>query len=156
ETLQERTSSDFDLTLVPVIKHRDLDFLNHGIENLWSVLNNFSKKSVDTDWDILDSHADKFDKDDESRNIYNALFDFYEKLSGKIGSDRKIAYLRLGFGKTYFDNSLGLAIYDESPDIFMKYVKLLSLGKPRQKEFPVTRTVCTNPLIPMGWTTLQF
>lgn len=157
ETMKEEASAEFELSVLPEIKQRDLEFLNQpDPELLWSILNEFSKASVETDWDILDSHAGRFGRDDSAGEIYDSLFDFYEKMADDIGVGAKTAHIRLGFGKTYFDNSLGLSIYKNDPDIFMKYVKLLQLGKPRQTEFPVTRTVCTDPLMPMGWVTLKY
>jgi CRISPR/Cas system CSM-associated protein Csm5 (group 7 of RAMP superfamily) len=142
---------------LPGIRHLDLEFLNQPEPGkLWDILNEFSKASVETDRDILDSHAGILENDEIAREVYDSLVDFFEHLSGNIGKEIKTAHMRLGFGKTYFDNSLGLAIYRESPEIFMKYVKLFRLGKPRQTEFPVTRTVCTEPLVPMGWVTLKY
>lgn len=157
ETLREKTTAEFELTVLPEMKQKDLQFLNHpDPEVLWGILNEFSKASAETDWDILDSHAEDFEKNNVDGAPYTSLFDFFENLAGTIGSDTNTAHIRLGFGKTFFDNSLGLSIYRESKEIFMQYVKLLQLGKPRQTEFPVTRTVCTDPLKPMGWVTLKY
>jgi len=154
EAIKENSHSEFEVTIIPGFRQKEFSFMNNGdLKKLFEILNYFSDASVNTDWDMLDDNYKNFEKDEKSREIYNGLFDSYEKLNTDISKVREnnSAFIRLGFGKTFFDNSIGLAIYRTDKEALMKYVKLMQLGKPMQKIFPVTRSVCTSNFLPMGW-----
>jgi CRISPR-associated protein Csm5 len=73
------------------------------------------------------------------------------------------AFIPLGFGKTNFYQSIGLAIYnwinilkkDEDIDVlnfaFESYLRLFGIGKKGQKELPTTRTLIKDIQQPLGW-----
>ena len=76
------------------------------------------------------------------------------------------AYLCLGFGKSFFYNSIGMlvydwdeteeALYDENLSLFQKYCKLFAIGRDGQKLFPATRSVTTPRGMAMGWVKLTW
>jgi len=153
EMIKPGVMTNFHVSTFNRFHHPDLYFLNEeNLKVLWDIINNFSAASVDHEWQMLDDHNDNSNINHaDELNLYNDLLTFYESFHPEIGKDRNTAYLRLGFGKSFFDNSIGLAIYKASRETFMKYVKLFQLGKPHQKVFPVTRTICTVPFLPTGW-----
>ena len=85
---------------------------------------------------------------------------FLEQMEKRIdNAEENEAYLCVGFGKSYFYNSVGILINDWDLDkeiddddlpVFRKFCKLFFLGKDGQKDFPYTRTV-TNDGKGMGW-----
>lgn len=64
------------------------------------------------------------------------------------------AFLRVGGGKTYWNNSVGLTVADEWSE-FRKLMKALRLGKEGQSSFPITRRIAEPDSEPMGWIKLE-
>jgi CRISPR-associated protein Csm5 len=90
---------------------------------------------------------------------FDAFRRFYANLLESItqcGSNESI--VRLGGGKTWFDNSIGLAIDHNDfgkEALFEEYLNLLDLG---HSPFPSTRTAVMNngqPTLPLGWVKLS-
>ena len=76
--------------------------------------------------------------------------------------DRGETFVRIGLGKTIFDNSLLLALlnyaeeeHGDGKEVFLKYRELFFNVNPKKELFPVTRTVTTWNSIPMGWVKLE-
>jgi CRISPR-associated protein Csm5 len=64
------------------------------------------------------------------------------------------AFLRVGGGKTYWNNSIGLTVSDEWSD-FRKLMKAMRFGKEGQSSFPITRRIAEPESEPMGWVKLE-
>jgi len=74
-------------------------------------------------------------------------------------SDKPEFYIRVGSGKSYFNNTMAMAIYESNKEAFKALRELYELGKAPNKHFrlkepfPVTRTIISDlklPL-PLGW-----
>ncbi|MEO1655217.1 MAG: hypothetical protein AAFU64_16845, partial [Bacteroidota bacterium] len=83
--------------------------------------------------------------------LYNQLNDFYSDLIKDMQDHPNRAYLRVGAGKSYYYNSIGMALLKASPATFKRMMSLFSLGKVGQKIFPITRTITTTTKAPLGW-----
>ena len=88
-----------------------------------------------------------------------SLLNFYNQLYNRSKDGE--TFMRLGLGKTYFDNSLGLALLNYIEDtqkddqMFRAFRKVL-LDVPEEAEFfPVTRTVIEPGFLPMGWVKVE-
>ncbi|NMC58563.1 MAG: type III-A CRISPR-associated RAMP protein Csm5 [Candidatus Methanofastidiosa archaeon] len=153
EALSPGAQTEANIEIIPEFRDPELSFMNgSNIQPLLDMINKFSKASIEHEWQVMDDHAENFSRNPD---VYNDLFSFYEDFSPLIGKKSGTANMRLGFGKSFFDNSLGLAVYQADKDVFYQYVRLFRLGKPMQKEFPVTRAFCSNPVRPLGWLELS-
>ena len=86
-------------------------------------------------------------------DFYNGLYDRCEK--GEV-------FIRIGSGKTYFDNSLGVALLNYAEDHHEKGIEAFDLCRKvffgvsqNQPLFPITRTLATEGNIAMGWVKLS-
>jgi CRISPR-associated protein Csm5 len=120
-------------------------------------MNNFAYYTILTEQKILNRKSKGV-----SDELKNKLNDFYDELTDQIDEIENTGsldfYLRVGSGKSYFDNTIGNAIYEENENAFKSLCKMYKLGKaPNEKNyklkepFPVTRTVVSGLLLPMGW-----
>jgi CRISPR type III-A-associated RAMP protein Csm5 len=114
---------------------------------------------------VLDREFELIGEDEKTTKYYNHLVDIEEKLS-EISDN--IAYLRIGFGKGYYLNSLGIAIYDYvsqdgKADLYDKFEKFIKhqFAKPKREEdvslegFPKTRLFVTKTQEPLGWIKIE-
>ncbi len=138
-------------------------------KELCRVLNQYAKAGNQCEWDILTDTAGEKMADD----IYNKLYDFYEKINEDIDKAKEsTAFLKLGSGKGYYLNSVGLALFDadksEDKTSFLRFLKQSGFGKVYKKEtrrmedydldpydFPVTRVIDVNKIQPVGWVKLE-
>lgn len=65
-----------------------------------------------------------------------------------------VGFLRIGSGKTYWNNSVGLTVADEWSE-FRKLMKILRLGQEGQSSYPITRRIAEPDSEPMGWVKLE-
>lgn len=150
ETLNPNIHSFFTLKVSKYFKQPDLLIFNSiDLKNLYKIINDFSNASIDYE-------LNSFEK-----TKYPETINFYEQLKNNIkNSANNYAILRLGAGKTFFDNSIGLAIFNQNEEVFKKYRELLELGKnPISKKlvtgnFPTTRTLVESTKLPIGWVAL--
>lgn len=63
--------------------------------------------------------------------------------------------LRIGFGKHFMNNSIGLALKKTSKEAYQLYAKLFD-NKADEIDFPHTRTLTANDKFPMGWLLLRY
>ncbi len=93
----------------------------------------------------------------------NNVFNFYSELEEV---EEPGVLMRVGLGKTYFDNSIGLALYHRDADTFDRFRRLYNLGRnpsPKKKRmvagpFSTTRSYIAEngrPRLPMGWMRLH-
>ncbi len=119
-------------------------------------MNNFAYNAILTEKEILD---DEFVRIEDS--LSNKLYDFYNELLDMIEqgekSDRPEFYMRVGSGKSYFDNTMAMAIYETNKEAFKALRELYELGKAPNKHFrlkepfPITRTIISGLKLPLGW-----
>ena len=154
ETIKAGQSTTFDINIVPEFTHPDLKFFNSGnVKDLFDVLVEFSLDNLDYDSLMLEENGGKLY--DENRRAYNALMDFYNDTMDEIENNKDCTYLRLGAGKTYLHNSIGLAIFKSDEEAYDMLVKIYEMGKPQQKLFPTTRTVTMKGFRQLGWVKLS-
>jgi len=133
------------------------------------VINQYSKAGNQCEWDILSDIAGDKMRDD----IYDKLYDFHEAMNNDINeADEHTAFLKLGSGKGYYLNSVGLAMFNadksENKTAFLRFLKQVGFGKVFKKEtrrmedydldpydFPITRVIDVNKLQPIGWIKLK-
>lgn len=149
ETLQALVKSTCILSLLKPRSSTSFDFLdNQSIVSLFSIINQVS----------LDSCFRELDEF-EGLNEFRELFRFYEKLEQEIKSLKaNETIVRLGGGKTWFDNSIGLSIDSDvfgEEKLLGQYLDLLRIGK---IPFPSTRSAIMKgnaPFYPLGWIKLS-
>lgn len=155
EAIQSKENKNFTIQLIPRFQHPFLQYLNKedGLEQLIQRLNDFAYDCLELDSELVDDNSDTLYG--MHRANYNHLMDFMEQTLDEIDalSDNTTAYLRIGSGKNYFHNSIGLALYKQNKDSFNKMAQLFRLGKGKstQKLFPITRVLSTHKFTPLGW-----
>jgi CRISPR-associated protein Csm5 len=149
ETLKTFSKTSFSLSMVPSRGKTTFSFFNDtSLISLFAIINKVSLYSCLRELHELEGNRD-----------FIGFLRFYEKLKYDIQSiEQKEAVLRLGGGKTWFDNSIGLSVnsYDFGPDfLFGGYLKLLRIGN---LPFPSTRSAIVKgnePVQPLGWVKLS-
>jgi CRISPR-associated protein Csm5 len=152
EALNSGTKSTFTVSFLKPSSLTGFSFLdNQSISLLLYILNAQSRESCERELQELEHAPREFEP---FRKYYEKLLDTINK----IGSQEAI--VRLGGGKTWFDNSIGFAIDQEDefwPEfLFGAYLKLLKIGN---LPFPSTRTAVLKkgqPALPLGWVKLSF
>lgn len=150
ECLMSQTNATLKITIQKLEKDEKFQFLNDvDLTKLFKKVKDFSKEAVLRELDEL-----------ENNKLHEKMFTFYEKLEKQIDQLKSNeVILRLGGGKTFFDNSIGLSIDNddtgESLELF-----LIAINMPKYKGgiFPKTRTVVVSnnkPDQPMGWVKLS-
>ncbi len=133
------------------------------------MVNHYAISGLETEKGIM------IDADENERidlGIYNHLYDFYEKMIDDINKNQKDVFLRVGFGKGFYMNSIAEAIFnqdrtDEKKE-FKKYLKSIGYGKAYNSRagrvvdyeldpylFPITRNINTKSVRPLGWIKLE-
>ncbi|MCG8342678.1 MAG: type III-A CRISPR-associated RAMP protein Csm5 [Chlorobiales bacterium] len=149
EIVGPSAETKFSLSMTTTPDETGFTFLdNQSIDSLFSIINQVSLDSCLRELDEL-----------EALNEFRDFFRFYETLEQEIKSLKaNEAILRLGGGKTWFDNSIGLSI---DSDVFGEekflgqYLDLLRIGK---IPFPSTRSAIIKdnvPFYPLGWIKLS-
>ncbi len=159
ETLNSNIEASFTLKLEKDFVQNDLKkFNSFEPKDIFQILNEFSLASINYELDTFNEFHDKITSTtSREKNDYSAVINFYESLKSKIKfSQNQFAIIRLGGGKTFFDNSIGLALYNCDKNLFKKYRKLMELGKNREGKlvlgrFPTTRTLVEASKLPIGW-----
>lgn len=149
ETLNASVKSSCALSLLKPRSTTRFSFLdNQSISSLFSVINQVSLDSCLRELDEL-----------EHINDFSEFFRFYEKLEVEIRSLKADeAVLRIGGGKTWFDNSIGLSIDSDvfgDEKLLGQYLSLLRIGN---VPFPSTRSAIVRgnvPVQPLGWIKLS-
>lgn len=152
EAILPNQTADCSWRIWQQIEQAELQFLNTGTaKDLLEKINVFSRDAIDFEMEEIERLMKNADK--EKERSLNALHRAYDDLRRQIDEGRYL--MRLGAGKSYFNNSFGLALayYDEDLTLFNQFRRLYDL-EPAQKTFPITRTVTTlgkKVEQPMGW-----
>ncbi|WP_273334140.1 type III-A CRISPR-associated RAMP protein Csm5 [Dictyoglomus turgidum] len=121
-------------------------------EKLWSALKNYSLKLSKKEQELLSElSSKKYSNNEEAKNTINDLIEHYNKVQQKLKEqeqkNKEVIYLPIGFGKTYYYNSLGY---------FIKTEQLKNLGIIRRNVdpqiYPSTRWAVQigKKLFPLG------
>lgn len=158
EVINENEENGFEIRIAFSELLKELNFLNNGdISTVYKILNKFSKDCVENEIENLKEIKNNDELTSSLTGYYNNLINIIEK------SNNKYALLRMGGGKTYFDNSIGLIIKRKNPEAFTALRYIFNIGfNPTSKQitkqfFPITRTLefAFNDLtLPIGWTLL--
>ncbi len=150
EALNSGTESTFAVSFLKPSSLTGFSFLDkQSISELLHILNGQSRESCERELQELEPAPRDFEP---FRKFYANLLDTINKVDGQE------AIVRLGGGKTWFDNSIGFAIDqdDFGPEfLFGAYLKLMKLGN---LPFPSTRSAVLKngqPALPLGWVKLS-
>ncbi|SHK20887.1 CRISPR-associated protein, Csm5 family [Anaerobranca californiensis DSM 14826] len=123
----------------------DFPFLLKGQEGeLLKIINQYSRDNIKKEIEKL--KAAKQGK--ELKNYYDKLLLTVEKID-----TTKEAVMRIGWGKTYFDNTISNKI--SKP--FLQEILKISFPKSNKDRFPITRVYCKydNQIMPFGWVKIK-
>ncbi len=151
---------------ISVIRKADTEWIDW--ETMCDKINKYSYNNVAQELDLLEALGSKI-----PQSIFNPLFDFNEKIFDRLQNAQSgTAYMRIGSGKGYFFNSIGLGLHDidesdEKTD-FRDFLKKNGYGKVYKKEtrrwegydlkgdeFPLTRPIDVHSYLPLGWVKLE-
>jgi CRISPR-associated protein Csm5 len=166
EAIKENSNATISISSIKICKDELLNWMQ-----ICKVINLFSHNSNDIEWEIFDNCCQKNEKLND--DLYDSLFTFYETMEENINNaDSKTCYLKLGSGKGYYFNSIGLALYnaDETEDkkLFVNFLRNNGFGKIfnrknkqwekfdlQSDEFPLTRVLDFKTFNPLGWVKLE-
>ena len=124
--------------------------------------NEFAKSINRYSNNVLCREGEIIEDDDKLSEYYNQLVEIQEQIEE---ADEGVAYLRLGFGKGFYFNSLAELMYeyvkeDESKfKIYENYLKRLYPPKPGKTfhldNFPKTRLFIDKTYEPLGWIKIE-
>lgn len=156
EAIDRGATAYFDLlvanNILEPITSSALQFLNtdDAFRDICRIINRFSLDFLDLD----KKYIEKIWDDGLRREFYPYLA-ILNNLKHEIeNAQESTAYIRLGSGKTYFNNSIGMTI-ENSAELFESLRKFFRMGKEGQKTFPITRRVTLPECLPMGWVKLE-
>ncbi|PLB85962.1 type III-A CRISPR-associated RAMP protein Csm5 [Dysgonamonadaceae bacterium] len=166
EAIKENHSTTI---LISSVKTDRGELLNWN--QICKVINLYSQNSSDQEWEIFDHCCRKNEKLND--DLYDSLLAFYETMEEKINNaDPTTCYLKLGSGKGYYFNSIGLALYDadktDDKELFINFLRTNGFGKIFDKknrqwkdfdlhanEFPLTRFIDLKTNEPLGWIRME-
>lgn len=153
ESIKPKTKTSFSITINPCFNNKYFDYLKNGdLEELFRIINQFTLANTNYDIDAIYYNP--------ISELYDNWYELFKDLNLYVNEENKgntnvKGVLRIGSGKNYFYNSIGLAIYKKNPNVFNDYLKTFRLGKPNQVKFPVTRTIISNNSEQAGWIILE-
>lgn len=136
------------LRITPRFEHPDLQFLNgkDALEQVLAQIRRFSIENLRFEQEQLN---------DQQRylpaHIATPLGDFLEQRLRDLEPPEPHTLLRLGAGKTWYYNAMGLAVWLQNKTTFTHMRHLFEIGKPRQEKFPLTKVLASAVLQPLGW-----
>ncbi|MFA7589484.1 MAG: type III-A CRISPR-associated RAMP protein Csm5 [Acholeplasmataceae bacterium] len=149
ECIIQNVSTEFELTLE-----------NYHWKDLANQANNYT-------FDCLNRELDLVEDDEKLLEYFNKSVDIQDLINNELGKDNSnVAYLRIGFGKGYYLNSLGLAIYDyiqDKDELYNKFESFLQKQFAKKgkfddfslEEFPRTRLMVKKTQEPLGWIKIE-
>jgi CRISPR-associated protein Csm5 len=152
ECISKNQTTEFELTLD-----------NYRWADLAEQANNYAFDCLNRELDILDKLEDS-----KLNEYYNQILHIQDSINEELAKNTSdIAYLRIGFGKGYYLNSLGIAIYDyvsqkgkeKLYDKFETFINTqFAKGQKRNiklEDFPKTRLFVTTTKEPLGWVKIE-
>ncbi|MEO1261918.1 MAG: type III-A CRISPR-associated RAMP protein Csm5 [Bacteroidota bacterium] len=153
EAIPEEFSLDCRLTIEPPLRHPALQYLaSEDTGELLKKLSYFSQDAIS--FEITELEEARYR---EHQDAIDGLLNFYRRL--KTRSEKGEVFLRLGAGKTIYDNSLALALYnggdpEPSMDAFDRFRNVMWRVRYADRIYPVTRTLTAEGL-PLGWVKVE-
>lgn len=158
--LMKDSSTQFEFSILEKFKNNFLNNISlNSINHIYEIINNFSLGVINYEIAIIEGL-----KNDALKTKLSGVKKYYENLRDIINkSNNNFCILRLGAGKTYYDNSIGLLILklsndgEDIKDIFDILRKYYKIGKVSNasidKIFPITRSFYNidGALYPPGW-----
>ncbi len=154
EAIKENSSATLSISSIKMGK----DELSNWTQ-ICKVINLFSQNSNDREREIFDNCCRKNNK------LNDDLLAFYKTMEENINNaDPTTCYLRLGSGKGYYFNSIGLALYNADKTnnkiLFYKFLKQMKFKSSKKyglhaTEFPLTRVLDFKTSNPLGWVKLE-
>jgi CRISPR type III-A-associated RAMP protein Csm5 len=146
EAISENNVLEIEIKRITT-EHRPESYKLTLMDELWKIINTINYELITHEIEIWEGC--KYNFEDES--YAEQIIDFYKQLLKDLSKGKRI--ICIGFGKTYYLNSIGLIFKQNDPGSFKKLREVYGMDKEGQKFFPVTRTVCYyNEInIPMGW-----
>ncbi|MFN3699717.1 MAG: hypothetical protein ACK4SU_05900, partial [Dictyoglomus sp.] len=126
-------------------------FLENTEEKIWNCLKKYAQKLIDKEVEILQRLRQKFSNNQDLTKTFEDLIYHYEEIKKRLGGEKDFIFLPLGFGKTYYFNSLGYFI----PENKIPLPKRLKIKDP--KLYPQTRWAVKikEKYYPLGWCRLE-
>lgn len=148
------TEMTFEVNILPGFEKANIPeywkkFFNRGEVAILRAISNYSLALLE---DELNRLKKRSNKPPENQLLYNSYTRILSNTKNSIKQGG--ALLRVGFGKTYYFNSIGYFMSDEEKEKYKgnwKRVKLVS-------EFPTTRWMIRTPdnqCLPAGWSLVQ-
>jgi len=148
------TEMTFEVHILPGFEKANIPdywkkFFNRGEVAILRAISNYSLALLE---DELNRLKKRSDKPPENQLLYNSYGRILSNTKNNIKQGG--ALLRIGFGKTYYFNSIGYFLSDEEKERYKvnwKRVKSVS-------EFPITRWMIRTPdnqCLPAGWSLIQ-
>lgn len=121
-----------------------------SLDEIFDAACRHSKDCNNEMWAMLDEIGKNVDD-----NTYNKLSGYYKSIGNQL--NKGAVLLRLGFGKGYFFNSVGLAVaYYEKGKYFGDFLKMYGHKKFKNvDEFPVTQVITAFGKQPLGWVKME-
>lgn len=123
----------------------DFDLQNqiaeYDIDDLFNIITIFNQSVLWYEWNLIE----------KNRIIKKGIENHYNIIEKIIQDNPDKMYLRIGSGKSNFNNSIGLAIYNKDQKAFHKYRKIMRIGEEDSKIFPLTRAITKNSNKQLGW-----
>jgi CRISPR-associated protein Csm5 len=123
-------------------------------------------------FDALGRELKILKKQGKNKTDYYSTIDKLQETINDCPIDNNTAYLRIGFGKGYYLNSLGITIYDylhdevsniSNKNLYVKFEEYIKNQFPKSnqkgdlslEEFPKTRLFVTKTQEPLGWVKME-
>ena len=169
QVLKEKTTTEFNFKIEKNFKDPFLQTINSNTyKEIFRMINKFSIDVLEFELEMFNEFTKngKGDKQKIEENL-KGIISYYIDLKEKIKFSRdNYAVIRIGGGKTYFDNSIGLALYKADKEKFKQFRKILGFWKHRsngqfvEEDSPITRTFYfdedIDKYLPIGWTVIYF
>lgn len=153
ESIDKNLSCETEITNIRK-KITEDQYQKFSWEETCRIINRYTLHQNYIELDLLENIGERnIDSD-----IYTNIFNFCDDLNEKIENATDTAYLRLGNGKGFFFNSVGLALYDADGNGKQKFLKHLKKEYKKVKnpdEFPITRVIEFSENMPLGWVKLE-
>lgn len=152
ESIDENQSCETEIMNIQHIGENQ--YQKFSWEETCRIINRYTLHQNSVELDLLENIGNE----NIDRSTYKEILNFCDNLYEEIKNATDTAYLRLGNGKGFFFNSVGLALYDADGNDKQKFLKHLKKEYKKVKnpdEFPITRVIDVSENRPLGWIKLE-
>lgn len=121
---------------------------NNPEEKLWNIMKTYSLSLMEKEIEILERLKEKDNQTKlETKKLFEDLLIHYDNMLKRV-KEKDVIFIPIGFGKTYYFNSLGYFI----PEAKLKNLKIIK-NKTDPKYYPSTRWAVKlgEKYYPLGW-----